>query len=412
MDEDLSELEAWLEKVTGNGWIWFAKYLAANDTYAKSNVHQGGPYLAQELVRSLFPRLTARAGREKNPDLTINATIDSHGESRDVRVVYYNSRLLGQENGRNEARITRWGGQDSPLVAPDSTGALAVFAFAWSQNQDADGCRIWLCRNPEEENLVLDRIGPVEPGQGLIYSPVAATLPLARPTVDLPCSLRIEEIPNDWKAEFPDGEAIIAETVKRLPSAREMNPGRRLLERRACEYAIFRSVEEMFTLPRILEGFLSVDLFVDLANAVTNRRKSRSGKSLELHARKIFGEEQLPFSHGKQTEGRRTPDFVFPSIEKYHDEAWNADRLRMLAAKTTCKDRWRQILNEADRIEWKHLLTLQEGVSVSQFREMQQSKVILVVPEPLIDSYPESLQSEVLPLGRFIDETRTVCDDA
>lgn len=409
MDE-LSELESWLDQVTGAGLIWFVKYLSANDTYAKSNVHQGGPYLAKELVRGLFPGLTTRAASEKNPDLTITATIDSHNDSRDVRVVYYNSRLLGQANGRNEARITRWGGQDSPLVAPDSTGALVVFAFSWKNNQNAEGCRIWLCRSPDEENLLIERIGPVEPGEGLIYSPVGATLTLGKPiNMDLPCSLAPDEIPDDWKVEFPDGEAIIAETVKRLPSARRQNPGRRLLERRVCEYAIFRSVEEVFTLPRILEGFSSVDLFVDLANAVTNRRKSRSGKSLELHAREIFQEEGVPFSYGKQTEERRTPDFIFPSIEKYHDSAWSAGRLRMLAAKTTCKDRWRQILNEADRIEWKHLLTLQEGVSVAQFREMQQSKVTLVVPEPLIESYPESIQAEIVPLTRFISETRAAC---
>ena len=47
----------------------------------------------------------------------------------------------------------------------------------------------------------------------------------------------------------------------------------------------------------------------------------------------------------------------------------------MLAAKTTCKDRWRQIINEADRIKLKHLITLQEGVSEAQFREMQEAGV-------------------------------------
>jgi hypothetical protein len=408
--DDLSELTLWLNQVTGAGWIWFVKYLSANDTYAKSNVHQGGPYLAQDLVRTLFPQLTARARSEKNPDITIAATIDSHDDSRDVRVVYYNSRLLGQRNGRNEARITRWGGRDNPIVAPDSTGALSVFAFAFNNTQNAEGCRIWLCRNPDEENLLIEQVGPVEPGEGLIYSPAGATIPPTNPaTADLPCALTADEIPNDWKVEFPGGEAIIAETVKRLPSARTKAPGKRLLERRKCEYAIFRSVEEVFTLPRILEGFSSVDLFVDLAHAVTNRRKSRSGQSLELHARRIFEEEDLPFSHGRQTEERRTPDFVFPSIDKYHDRGWSAEKLRMLAAKTTCKDRWRQILNEADRIEWKHLLTLQEGVSVSQFREMQQAQVVLVVPEPLINSYPESIQPEVVPLSRFIAETKVIC---
>jgi hypothetical protein len=49
----------------------------------------------------------------------------------------------------------------------------------------------------------------------------------------------------------------------------------------------------------------------------------------------------------------------------------------MLAAKTTVKDRWRQVLNEANRIETKHLLTLQEGVPEGQFTEMQDAKVNL-----------------------------------
>jgi hypothetical protein len=30
----------------------------------------------------------------------------------------------------------------------------------------------------------------------------------------------------------------------------------------------------------------------------------------------------------------------------------------MLGVKTTCSDRWRQVLAEADRIQLKHLLTL------------------------------------------------------
>lgn len=55
----------------------------------------------------------------------------------------------------------------------------------------------------------------------------------------------------------------------------------------------------------------------------------------------------------------------------------------MLAVKTTCKDRWRQVLNEADKINNIHLFTLQEGVSLTQFREMQSAGVKLVVPLPL-----------------------------
>lgn len=78
----------------------------------------------------------------------------------------------------------------------------------------------------------------------------------------------------------------------------------------------------------------------------------------------------------------------------------------MLAAKTTCKDRWRQILNEADRISTKHLLTLQEGVSVSQHAEMENAGVQLVVPSPLLPKYPESIRQKLMTFEQFIGEVR------
>ncbi len=78
----------------------------------------------------------------------------------------------------------------------------------------------------------------------------------------------------------------------------------------------------------------------------------------------------------------------------------------MLAAKTTCKDRWRQILNEADRIPNKHLLTLQEGVSEPQFREMRDAGITLVVPEPVMSSYPDEVRSHLVSLEGFVAELR------
>ena len=78
----------------------------------------------------------------------------------------------------------------------------------------------------------------------------------------------------------------------------------------------------------------------------------------------------------------------------------------MLAIKTTCKDRWRQILNEADRIERKHLLTLQEGVSEEQFREMKDTGVQLVIPTPLIAKFPTSVRPHLETLDRFIAEVQ------
>jgi len=78
----------------------------------------------------------------------------------------------------------------------------------------------------------------------------------------------------------------------------------------------------------------------------------------------------------------------------------------MLATKTTARDRWRQVLNEADRIPAKHLLTLQEGVSENQFAEMQAAQLQLVVPAGLVDAYPKSIRPHLMTLERFICEVR------
>lgn len=145
-----------------------------------------------------------------------------------------------------------------------------------------------------------------------------------------------------------------------------------------------------------------------LAQPILQRRKSRSGRSLELHTRRIFIEEGLEegrqFSWQAESEAGHRPDFLFPSAEAYKNQNFPAERLRMLAVKTTCRDRWRQILNEAARIERKNLLTLQEGVSESQFREMTEAGVQLVVPKPLAAKFPASVRPRLLTLDRFVGQ--------
>lgn len=164
----------------------------------------------------------------------------------------------------------------------------------------------------------------------------------------------------------------------------------------------------------MLAGFVSIDAFVARAQTILQRRKARSGRSLELQARAIFIEERLvegrDFAHQPESEAGKRPDFLFPSAHAYRDRAFPSARLRMLAVKTTCRDRWRQILNEADRIADKHLLTLQEGVSEAQFREMTQARVRLVVPAGLTGSYPRTVQPHLQTLESFIGDVRLLGD--
>ncbi|MFN2925236.1 type II restriction endonuclease, partial [Escherichia coli] len=87
-----------------------------------------------------------------------------------------------------------------------------------------------------------------------------------------------------------------------------------LLDRRRVEYDIFLLVEELHVLDIIRKGFGSVDEFIALANSVSNRRKSRAGKSLELHLEHLFIEHGLRhFATQAITEGNKKPDFLFPS---------------------------------------------------------------------------------------------------
>ena len=160
----------------------------------------------------------------------------------------------------------------------------------------------------------------------------------------------------------------------------------------------------------ISNGFATVEDFIATANQVLNRRKSRAGKSLEHHLSAIFDGNGLQYQEQVVTEGNKKPDFLFPSQEAYHNPFFPADKLISLAAKTTCKDRWRQVINEADRLRGKDkfLCTLQQGISAAQMDEMQAEQVVLVVPKPYIATYPRERQDRIWTLDKFVGYVREV----
>jgi hypothetical protein len=405
MEEPIQNLQEWIQQVSGDEWHWYVKVLSGNDTLLNDS-HQAGPYIPKSVIFSLFPGLNSTISL--NPRLQVEALIDSHATSSVVTVIWYNNRVV--EGGtRDEARITNWGGRASPLLNPESTGSICIFAFRQKPFCNAEVCRIWLCDSIFEEDYLTSIVGPVEPGRWLFVPATSAAAQLVLPEpVESSCSLAPHEIPTEWLINFPAASEIVARAAASRRSS-GLAPDERLLRRRDCEYEIFRSIEEAWVLPRVKEGFATVDLFMHFAHSVTNRRKSRSGTSLQLHVRRILEEEGVPHAYDVVSEEKKRPDFLFPSAEAYQSEGFPDDRLRMLAVKTTCKDRWRQILNEADRIPEKHLLTLQEGVTVDQFDEMKAARVKLVVPTPLIRSYPKSVRPEITSLADFLVSTQRLC---
>lgn len=117
--------------------------------------------------------------------------------------------------------------------------------------------------------------------------------------------------------------------------------------------------------------------------------------------------ENLRFEEQVKTEGNKKPDFIFPDGVSYHNLLFPDDGLTFLGAKTTCKDRWRQVLNEAGRISHKHLFTLQEGISANQLEEMINENLTLVVPATNIKTFDRRYQGRVMTLSGFITMVET-----
>lgn len=384
------EFNSWLDAHEDADWHWYVKRLSANDTLATKS-HQAGPYLPNESAFLLFPSL--QSSGEPNPKVSIVGQVDSHSESeRELSLTWYRS-------AKNECRITRWGGRSSAVLDPESTGSVAIFAFLKTGKNDAEFASVWIC-TVTEEDVLTERIGPVEPGRPLLLSKTLRSQLIEAKAGS--CWLTQESAPAPWLIKFPTGEELINRCIELRPCP-DISADDRLMTRRECEFTMFKSIESLHVLPRLRVGFTEVDDFIAYSNSVNNRRKSRSGRSLELHVRGILREENIPFSHGEVSEENKRPDFLFPSAEAYRRQQ---SPLWMLAAKTTCKDRWRQILNEADLIPKKHLITLQEGVSLNQFNEMKGAGVSLVVPRKLHKSYPEDVRDELLTFESFLASVR------
>ena len=168
------------------------------------------------------------------------------------------------------------------------------------------------------------------------------------------------------------------------------------------EEILFRTLERYLIAERLSQGFV-VDDFLSLSLSVQNRRKSRVGYALENHMEKIFADCGILYDRTKVTENKSKPDFIFPSIKKYHDVSFNQVLLTMLGVKSTCKDRWRQVLTEADRIEYKHLLTLEAAISENRTNEMNDRKLQLVLPRTLHSTYLPKQQVWIIDIASFIN---------
>ena len=369
--------------------ISFCRFITGNDA-GTTGSHQAGFYIPKCAAPLLFGEECKRGeNREKWVKIKWQNDIET-----DSRFIYY-----GQKT-RNEYRITRFG-RDFEFLLDKYVGSLLVIAeqteeyyqaFVLESDDDIETFLSYFNLSTEQTNQLIDTSLAQHDDEKLRLAIAEAIKPMH----DFPQTIEMGRIAQSI---FNSIHCITDENICKSPDTI-------LYDWRDVESKLFFSLEDKIYRDVYTKPFANCNELMGFANSVLNRRKSRAGKSLEHHLSAIFTANKLIFEEQAVTENNKRPDFLFPNGDCYHNFEFPADDLTVLGAKTTCKDRWRQVINEADRVDVKYLCTLQPAISRSQLKEMCDSHVHLVVPHDLIDSYPKEYQDEISDIKGFISLVR------
>jgi len=364
------------------------KFISANDA-GSTGSHQAGIYLPNSSWPFYFE---SKGIKGKTKDRFVTITWEEEGIETKSRFIWYG------EKTRQEYRLTRFG-KEFPYLKDDYIGSLMILV----KTDENEICG-WVFDKDEDIENFLSKFNISHLDRGNIR------FPNKKPDSDefsISQNPLVDQFLQNLKDTPPKG-AELSDFARKIcqASQKSADVDEKLIKWVTTEYEIYRLVENHIYQPFIREGTHSLDEILKFSLSVLNSRKSRAGKSLEYHLKAIFDEEQLRYSYGEITEGRSRPDFIFPSMSSYHNSRFDSGHLVFLGSKTTCKDRWRQILAEANRIQRKHLFTLQQGISSHQLEEMDQQKVTLVVPRMNLKSFPTVWRPKLMTLGSFVDYVR------
>lgn len=365
------------------------KFISPNDA-GTTKSHQRGYYLPKEVWQVYTPDPPAKGVKTKHK---INI-LWQDGRTTDSVVTWYG------EKTRAEYRLTCFG-KEFPFLNEDSVGNLLVLIPRGS----ADFLAYVLDLEEDIQDFQAG-LGVEIIGSWALYD---RSRPQSVDTEDECLDKRFRAFSGSL-ISFPLTTAFAAEAQAALEhciTAFLTRPSDDRLT--ACvdaEYRLFQLVERRLCEPEIVRVFQSVDDFLATAQSILQRRKVRAGRSLEHHVERLLRDAGVPFDMRAEVDGTR-PDILIPGRSQYLDKSHPTAKLFAIGVKTTCKDRWRQVLNEARRVRNKHILTLQQGVSQNQINEMKKASVTLVVPSSLHEKYPKPCRPALLSIEAFIGEVRT-----
>lgn len=369
------------------------KYVSANDCGA-TGAHQAGFYLPKS-AWELYSPSGPKPG--ENFKHSIHISWQAGAYDTDSVVTWYGKGET--KNPRREFRLTVFG-RGFPYLNPDTVGDLFILI-----PRDVSNFLAYIIDLPEDIEEIQAALGVEVIGTWAIYDPSKQEEPFDEESC---IDKRFRKFAEANPSVFPKGE-IFSATTREVLLACIRNFQKKTIDKRLMlllesEYRLFKLVERQICIDEVRRLFKDVDDFLKSAGTIMNRRKSRAGRSLENHVEYLFREAGIPFDVRPDLPG--IPDIVIPGKAAYDDPAYPTDRLFMVGVKTTCKDRWGQVLKEAPRIMHKHLLTIQEGVSSNQMRDIYDNRITLVVPDELHDNYPKAERARLLKVEDFVSHVR------
>jgi EcoRII C terminal/Restriction endonuclease EcoRII, N-terminal len=364
------------------------KFISPNDAGITGG-HQCGYYLPKA-VWEMYAGFGPTKGRNDEAAVSVNWQEDQL--TTDSRVKWYG------RGTRSEYRLTRFG-KGFPFLTPDSVGDLLVLIPENHQN-----FRAYVLDNDED-------IEDIQAALGVEVTGFWAAFSNGRPRVETEgqCIERRFRHFIEGLEDFPTGNAFSQETLEALQECVErferLNADKTLVQCVDTEYKLYKMAERQICQNEVVRVFRDVDDFLATASSIMNRRKSRAGRSLENHFDYLLRRADIPHvARPLAVDGK--PDIIIPSVEAYEDKRYPLNKLFMVGVKTTCKDRWRQVLNEAKRIKEKHILTTQPGISRKQLNDMNEDGVQLIVPKGSHKHYPPGSHMRLLEVEQFIDLVR------
>ncbi len=390
----------------------FVKKLSNNDRdWARlTNKHQGGVYVPPTQRDSgFFPPLVAKERDDPEADEIREAWFRTdwpqYGIERKTRLVHYTSK-------GPETHMTR--------VPKEAFAELSPASWLVMSRADERGEQRYICLTvdsaSDDATVLLDTLGIDAAFTVGILDPAAVVARERDEILDF-----AEEVALAWLAGeiagFADNRAAMPATAELAHSARanfldryklpSLNPfelefpGDAVREiSRKIEWDLFREFqrrERGVELVRIVLGDdpIKPDMkgvvrrLVDATGAVdrlmlsaSQQRKSRAGYSFEHHIEAMLEAGSIPFAKQVVMDAKKRPDFVLPSLVHLKKPYEGAQRGLILSAKTTLRERWKQVQREMGGSDL-FLATVDESIAANAIEDMASMGINLVVPETL-----------------------------